>query len=112
MPAPLALYKSVTLDGAGNGQVQLGPVPTYSSWAIERLAVQASGGTGTNQAQCRVYRGDAGAASMEDSTYAGNLDTAEYGNPIRLQTGEYLTVAWSGGRPGASATARAVGYMA
>lgn len=108
--APLVAAKTVTLDGSGNGTVQLGPVPTYTEWRVERLSVSATGGTGTNQAQVRVYRGDAGADSrVEDSTYSGNLDTAEYPNPIRLRAGEYLTVAWAAGRPGASATARLAG---
>ena len=108
---PLKLSKSVQLDGAGNGSVQLGPVPTYVSWQIERIAVAAIGGTGTAQAIVYVYRGDAAGPAVEDSTYAGNLDTAEYANPIRLQTGEYLTVAWSAGRPGARATASATGQQ-
>jgi hypothetical protein len=99
------------LDGAGNGAVQLGPVPTYHTWKIERLSVITSGGTGTNQAIVYVHRGDVGGAGLEDSTYSGNLDTAEYANPITLQTGEYLTVQWAAGRPGATASARLVGEL-
>lgn len=109
--APLVAVKSVVLDAGGNGSVQLGPVPTYTEWRVERLTVEATGGAGTAQAQCRVYRGDAGSARVEDSTYAGNLDTAEYPNPIRLRSGEYLTVAWTLGRAGAAATARIVGEI-
>ena len=106
---PLRLAKNVTLDGSGNGAVQLGPVPTYHAWKVERLTVQTTGGTGTNQATVYVYRGDAGGGVLEDSTYAGNLDTSEYANPLELQTGEYLTVTWNAGRPGATATARVTG---
>lgn len=107
--APLRDARTVTLDGAGNGAVQLGPVPTFHSWRIERITVQATGGTGTSQATCYVWRGDAG-GYLETSTYAGNLDNAG-GNPISLQPGEFLTVQWVGGRPGAIATARLSGEL-
>lgn len=107
--APLRLARTVTLDGAGNGAVQLGPVPTFHAWQIQQATVQATGGTGTNQATAYVWRGDAG-GYLEASTYAGNLDNAA-GSAITLQAGEFLTVQWVGGRPGATATARLSGEL-
>lgn len=110
MRTPVRQAASVTLNGAGAGAVVLGPVPTFVRWELTRLAVDASGGTGTTQAEVRVYRGEVNSASLEDSTYAGNLDTADWGSsPVILQAGERLTVAWTGGRPGALATARISG---
>ncbi|MFE9102952.1 hypothetical protein [Actinomadura geliboluensis] len=90
------------LDASGNGSVRLGPQRHGIRWIIRRITVQTS--TDTLVPQARVYRGGIGDASFISGTFVGSFDSDD-GLEEQLDNGEYLTVAWTGGDAGATATA-------
>lgn len=92
----------VTLDANGDGSLRLGPNRHGVRWIINRITVQTS--TSTLVPMAKVYRGGIGDASFITGTFVGNFDVDD-GLNEELNNGEYLTVAWTGGDPGAVATA-------
>lgn len=92
----------VVLDGTGAGSVRLGPGRHGVRWTIRRITVQTS--TATLVPLAKVYRGGIGSASFVSGTFVGSFDVDD-GLDEQLDNGEYLTVAWTGGDAGATATA-------
>lgn len=99
---PLRNSASVVLDASGNGQVRLGPGRPNTRWLIRRISVQTD--TSTLVPQARVYRGGVGAATFITGTFVGSFDSDDAVNE-ELFPGDFLTVAWTGGDVGATATA-------
>jgi hypothetical protein len=102
---------SVVLNAAGAGTVQVGPVPAGQEWELQRMTVFC---TGSNNPMpvCKVYDGVAGnEANLIDATYTGGQDVSDFGTPYLLQQQESLFFVWSGGVPGAMATARLIGVQ-
>ncbi|WP_301177240.1 hypothetical protein [Actinomadura geliboluensis] len=94
--------EQTVLDGSGNGSVRLGPTRHGVRQVIRRIAVQTSSDTRVPLA--KIYRGGIGDAAFISGTFVGSFD-ADDGLAEELDHGEYLTVAWTGGDPGAVATA-------
>lgn len=92
----------VVLDASGAGSVRLGPGRHGVSWTIRRVSVQTS--TATLVPVAKVYRGGIGDAGFISGTFVGSFDSDD-GLSEELNNGEYLTVAWTGGDAGATATA-------
>jgi hypothetical protein len=99
---PVRGNAQVTLDGAGNGAVSFGPGRHGVSWSIQRISVQTS--TTTLVPEARVYRDSVGEATFISGTFVGSFDTDDAIGQD-LENGERLIVAWTGGDPGAMATA-------
>lgn len=103
---PLRDSAHVTLDGTGAGTVRLGPGRPGVRWLIRRISVQTSSASSIPVA--KIYRGGVGDASFISGTFVGSQDTDD-GLDEELNAGEYLTVAWTGGDAGATATATYAG---
>lgn len=104
MSEGLRLYDSVrvTLDGSGTGTVRFGPSRPGERWRVTSVSVSTS--TNTNTPVAKVYRGTPAPGAFISGTYDGALDTDPELNEL-LWAGEYLSVQWTGGDSGATATA-------
>lgn len=97
---------TVTLDGAGYAARTFGPQVAFSSWLVQRVAVQ----TNTGKPEVRLYRGTTESiAAFVDGTRSGNGDVGEYNPPLRLTAGESLLVVWRNGTPGAACSVTLTG---
>jgi hypothetical protein len=95
----------VTLNGAGAGTAQLGPVSSRESWQPQVASVKTNQAPGTivNEAQCKIYCGaDATDPNYVDGTLSGSTGDST-GNVAGQQVscGEYVFAVWSGGDAGA-----------
>lgn len=95
---------SVTLDGSGNGTATF--QPNGSNARITNLFVKVA--TAVNQAVCTIYRGQIGDMYAINTTQSGSTGAAATGI-IDVQDGETLYIVWTGGDPGAIATATLIG---
>lgn len=102
--------ESVTLDATGAGQLEL-RVDGGQVWTVQRMTVSCTGPTDP-MPSCYVYDGPAADAYLIDATWTGTQDVSDFGTPLELLDGEYLTFRWTGGTPGEVATARLVGTFA
>ena len=96
----------VTLNGSGNGTVQLSPIGPHEQWQPSLCSVKCS--SNTNEAQCRIYAGP----NTSDSNYVDGTVSGSTGDSTdrtsgytiaRTQT-PYIWAVWSGGDAGAQAT--------
>ncbi len=101
----LRVSGSAPTDAAGRASVQLGPVPPWQVWTIDRVALSATMG----DPEARLYRGAPVPANLLGGTYSGALDTYDPGTPLTLMEGQSLLVEWTRGTPGAICTALATG---
>lgn len=101
---------TVILGATGAGDVELGPVPPGQVWLISRMTVAVTGTTNP-MPTCSVYDGPPNAASLIDATWTGAQDVSDFGTPHELQPNESLLFRWTGGTPGARATARLIGRV-
>ena len=98
-----ALYASasVTLNGAGGGQVSLGPAIPGVTW------IPTSGACLVSSANAMptffLYLNTVGAASFEGGSASGAGDSCAI-DSVTLYTGMQLIGVWTGGDPGATAT--------
>ena len=98
---------SITLNGSGAGTVQLGPASPGETWRPAQVSVSCSAVVATGTCQCSIY---AGAGTMQstfvDGTFSGDTgDTTDAVGGQVLNPGQYIFAVWSGGVPGATATA-------
>lgn len=103
--ALLRVTRSATVDAAGRASLELGPVPPWHQWNVERVAVSATAG----DPEARLYQGSEGPGNLLGGTYSGKLDSYEAPNPIELHAGGALVVTFTGGAPGSTVTATATG---
>lgn len=104
---------AVTLDGSGNGRVQLGPVAAGEIWTCSFVHVKTNQKPGTvkSEAQCVIYSG----ATPDDTAYVdgtlsgstGDVTDAAAAYPVIV--GEYIWAVWTGGDPGVQAVMRITG---
>lgn len=80
-------------DSAGKATIALPKVGAALRWGIERIVV-ANDGTATPTV--RVYIGDEEITNIVDGTTQGDLDIAEYDNPMLVSSQRQLTVVWTG----------------
>lgn len=86
----------ITLDAGGTGSVTLGPARPTESWNVQRMTTK---GNSTADPTLDVLRGS---SSVLDSTPHGNDDVSD--SVIPLLPGEFLTIRYTGGTPGATMT--------
>jgi hypothetical protein len=100
---PLSVSGQVVLDGSGNGQVQLGPAITGTSWTPSNVGVLVAPTSTTVVSQFKIYNGAPIAANFIGGTYTGdnNSSAISVGN---MYPGSVITGVWTGGNPGATAT--------
>lgn len=103
--APLG-SQFATFDASGRAVVSLGPTVYGSKWNVDRMVVTTQSSAVT---KCFVYRNVEQATALTDSTKTGNADTSE--TDIDLTPPDKLLFVWSGGTPGAIATAIVSGTL-
>jgi hypothetical protein len=99
---------SVTLDGAGNGTVKIGPKGHATTWSPEVASVRCT--TNVLEASCRIYVGpDTSQRFFREGTLSGSTgdSTGRVTGDIRMNT--FIWAVWAGGDPGASATLTVTG---
>lgn len=106
------IQQQVVLNGSGNGQVTF--QPNGSNARITNLFVKVApispATTPTNQAQCFMYKGQVADSTLIQNTNSGSTGAAAQGS-IDLMDGETLYVVWTGGDPGATASATFIGNV-
>jgi hypothetical protein len=98
---------SVVLDGSGGGTVQVGPSSPGEIWSPAQVSVSCSATVTTGTCQCNIYAG-AGPSqgTFVDGTFSGDTgDTTDAIGGRQVNPGQSVFVVWSGGVPGATATA-------
>lgn len=124
-PYPLSEQISVLLDGSGNGKAIISPGQPGAPgcgvgagrnsgllWQLEGVAVQVATNVAEATAECFVSYGiqSNGAGDSQGVTLQGSTgDTCSVTATIR--PGDWVTVVWSGGDAGASATMRVFGTV-
>lgn len=108
---PLNESISITLDGSGNGQVQLGPAGPHEHWTPTGASVKCS--SNTAEASCKIFVG----AVVADYNYVdgtlsgstGDSTNAVDGYEIARTRDPYIFAVWAGGDAGAQATLQIIG---
>lgn len=104
------IQSQVVLNGSGGGQVTF--QPNGSNARITNLFVKVApippATAPANQAQCFMYKGQVADSNLIQNTNSGSTGAAAQGS-IDLMDGETLYVVWTGGDPGATASATFVG---
>ena len=102
----LNVSASVTLNGSGNGTVQLGPKSAGEVWFPSVVSVGTNETVITDEANCSVYVGPyAGQGYFVDLTIFGS--TGASSSNIKGQVvypGNFIWAVWTGGDNGAQAT--------
>lgn len=98
------LYQSVTLDGTGSGTVFF--QAQGSAIRISNIFFKVA--TSTEQAQCFIYKGQVAEGNIIFNSNSGSTGGNAKGN-VDLFDGETVFVRWTGGDPGATATATFTG---
>lgn len=105
--AKLKQTDTIQLDGNGNGEIEFGPVPAGREWMVARLQVFVD--VDNPMPVASVYDGTPVVPNLVDATYTGAQDTSEMAGTPPMSASEVLTVRWTGGAPGANATATLTG---
>lgn len=96
---------NVTLDANGDGTLRF--APTGEKWEVDRVHVRCS--SRVSEAQCRIYLAQQRPDTVIDGTYSGSSgDTTD--TRIYLEDGQPMFIEWTGGDPGATATATVSGW--
>jgi hypothetical protein len=98
---------SVTLDGSGAGTVQVGPTSPGEIWQPTQVSVSCSATVTTGTCQASIYVGSGPSQStFVDGTFSGDTgDTTDAIGGRIVNPGQSVFAVWSGGVPGATATA-------
>lgn len=110
--APLAENDSVTLDGSGNGTLQMKPWGGAVTWQPQLVSVKAS--SNVLEASAKVYIGPSATDPyFVDGTLSGSTgDSTGKVAAFTVDThGNTLWVVWAGGDAGALATAQVSGTL-
>jgi hypothetical protein len=99
--SPLFKPGTVTLNAAGDGQVEIGPVPVSQIWQIELYAVFCTGANNP-MPTCTIYRNGVTPQNRVEGTYVGAEDSSPVS--LTLRGGETLIAVWRGGVAGSQAT--------
>ena len=105
---PLSVSVSVTLNGAGGGQVQAGPALPGVSWLPVTVAILVQPASATVVSSFLLYNGPAQPANFIGGTYTGDNNSNDVTCPP-MYAGDVLTGVWKGGNPGAIATMTVTG---
>jgi hypothetical protein len=103
----------ITLNGAGNGTAQLGPLNAREMWLPEVVSVKTNQAPGTivNEALCKIYAGpDTSDSNFVDGTLSGSTgDSTGNASGQSVDCGEYVFAVWSGGDAGAQGRVNVTG---
>lgn len=102
---PLLEAKNVTLDSMGSGSLRIGPTRISETWFVNTLTVATS--TNNKIPRAFVYLGTESPGGFLGGTENGSRDTM--GPDIALHTSQFITVKWTGGDAGATATTTVTG---
>lgn len=94
--------QSITLNAQGTGSVKIGPQRHGTRFFIESVGVQVS--SNVLEPVAKTYRGEPQPGNFISGSFAGSNDNDPMLNEM-LYSGEYVTVQWTGGDVGATATA-------
>lgn len=104
---PLNESASVVLDATGAGSARLGPGAAGVVWQVSLVSVFCSV---SNPMPIGVlYLGSPAPSNIKDGTYSAALNSTTYTVPVELHAGQYFTMVWTGGQPGATGTVTAQG---
>lgn len=98
------IYQTVVLDGAGNGAVSFQANGSNVRLSNITFAVATAG----SQASCVIYKGQVAPGNRVFNSNSGSTGGNAQGN-VDLFDGETCYVVWTGGDPGATATATFTG---
>lgn len=101
---PLSVEATTVLNASGNGTVRLGPTRLGQNWIPTIVAVSTSTAARVPIADVRLGSTDLG------STFTGSNDSNDL-TGVTVYPGQQLTITWSGGDPGATATASVSGTV-
>lgn len=102
---PLNEHGSVTLDGSGNGTLEMTPLGGAETWLPTIASVKVS--TNTAEANCRIFIGPSpNDQYFVDGTLSGSTgDSTDRVTGYQVDThGNSLWAVWMGGDPGAVGT--------
>lgn len=118
-------YATVILDGAGGGKAMISPGQPGApgsgvgagrnsglQWNVNAVSVNVASAVAQAQASLYVSYGiqSSGAADFQGQTPTGSTgDTCTLG--VTLRPGDWITVVWAGGDPGAIATMKLFGTV-
>lgn len=105
MSVLLRVSRSATAGVDGSASLQLGPVPPWDTWTVERVTVSAT----TGDPVARLYRDTIAAATMLGGTWSGKLDTYDFSSPTELGPGQSLMVEFIYAAIGSTCSATASG---
>lgn len=97
-------YQTV-LDGSGNGSVSFGPTRRGQVWSPP-LTIAVSTSTAAKVPVATVYQGTV----VLGASFSGSSDSSDF-PAVTVYGGQTLRVAWTGGDPGAVATASVTGTV-
>lgn len=101
---PVRRRASVTLDGSGNGAVTFDVWSANHKWILDTVVVNVTGATPILFPQCTLSVGGQNQSGLsEGATWAGNQET--FRGSIEMGNADTLLVTFTGGSPGAVATA-------
>jgi hypothetical protein len=105
---PLTEYGSITLDGNGNGTIQLGPTRHANVWHPSSTQISTTGSLSTNAtpgATCAIYCGGlVNPVSFVDSTFdVTGAASSVIGGQV-VYCGQSVFAVWSGATPSCLAT--------
>jgi hypothetical protein len=106
---PILDYASrSTFNGTGRAVVIMGPNTAVAGWQVERITISTTSALPT---LCNVYRNAENPTAMIDNSLSGNGDASDNVSEY-FYPGESIMFIWSGGTPGAIATANVRGTLA
>lgn len=94
--------RRIVLNASGTGTVSFGPGRPNEKWTVSRVHVECS--THTLESQATLYRGTVGVGSAISSTISGSTGDTDPDLDETLWSGETLSIQWTGGDVGATAT--------
>lgn len=106
MTGVLAESRIVTIGADGTGRVQLGPTVYGLHWKVKRMTTS---GNSVLVASVDVYRGGESDVALIDHSDTANADVSE--TDLDLRDGDFITVVYRGGTPGAQMGFRVEGDM-
>lgn len=98
---------TITLNGSGNGTAQITPPGprTAPSWSIDNVYISVTTNVLEAQATLYVSRGIKTATAFDSRGQTATGSSGDqYAVGFNLRPGDWLTVIWTGGDPGARAT--------
>lgn len=101
---PLSVDATTVLDASGNGHIELGPTRLGQNWIPTIVAVSTS--TANRVPIARVTQG----STDLGSTFSGSNDSNDLVG-VTVFPGQRLRITWTGGDPGAVATASVSGTI-